>query len=137
MIEYGLSKDQLEQLNRFSPIFRKGHDQFVISCILVVLDIWSNNEDNLMGIDPDSDEVNFTINLPIEVETEIDELSDECDLSRSETINGVVGLVLGYIDESWDDESGLDFDNMTDSEKFDQILRDNRNDGSLWCDLFS
>lgn len=136
MIEYGLSEDQLEQLNRFSHIFGKDHDQFVLNIILVVLDIWGKNEDLWLNIDPDESEAEYSIDVPIDVEFELDDLSDEYDLPMSETINGVIGLVLRYLDNSWGDESGLAFDNMSDSEKLDQITRTNTKDESLWSELF-
>jgi hypothetical protein len=136
MIEYGLSEDQLEQLNRFSHIFGKDHDQFVLNIILVVLDIWGKSEDLWLNIDPDESEAEYSIDLPIDAEFELDDLSDEYDLPMSEAINGVIGLVLRYLDNSWSDESGLESDNMSDSEKLDQITRSNKNDESLWSKLF-
>jgi hypothetical protein len=136
MIDYGLSKGQFKQLNRYSHIFGKDHDQFVLNCILVVLDIWGKSEDFWMRIDPDISETDYSIDLPIDVEFELDDLSGEYDLPMSETINGVIGLVLTYLDESWSDKSGLEFDNMSDSEKLDQITRTNTNDESRWSNLF-
>ena len=136
MIEYGLNKEQSEQLERFSHIFRKDIDQFVLNSILVILDLWKKDRDQWMDIDPDSAEINFTIDLPPEVEAELDDLSDEYDLSISETINGVVGLILDYLNFSWSDESGLESDNMSDDDKVDQITRDNLDSGGIWSELF-
>ena len=136
MIEYGLSEDQLEQLNRYSHIFGMDHDQFVLNIILVVLDIWVKSEDLWLNIDPDESEAEYSIDLPIDAEFELNDLSDEYDLPMSGAINGVVGLVLRYLDDSWGDESGLEFYNMTDSEKLDQITRTNTNDESRWYELF-
>ena len=136
MIEYGLNKEQSEQLERFSHIFRKDIDQFVLNSILVILDLWKKDRDQWMDIDPDSAEINFTIDLPPEVEAELDDLSDEYDLSISETINGVVGLILEYLNFSWSDESGLASDNMSDDDKVYQITRDNLDSGGIWSELF-
>ena len=136
MIEYGLNKEQSEQLERFSHIFRKDIDQFVLNSILVILDLWKKDRDQWMDIDPDSAEINFTIDLPPEVEAELDDLSDEYDLSISETINGVVGLILDYLNFSWSDQSGLESDNMSDDDKVDQITRDNLDSGGIWSELF-
>ena len=136
MIEYGLNKDQSEQLERFSHIFSKDIDQFVLNSILVILDLWKKDRDQWMDIDPDSAEINFTIDLPPEVEAELDDLSDEYDLSISETINGVVGLILEYLNFSWSDESGLESGNMSDDDKVYQITRDNLDSGGIWSELF-
>ena len=136
MIEYGLNKEQSEQLERFSHIFRKDIDQFVLNSILVILDVWKKDRDQWMDIDPDSAEINFTIDLPIEVEAELDDLSDEYDLSISEAINGVVGLILDYLNFSWSDKSGLESDNMSDDDKVDQITRENLDSGGIWSELF-
>lgn len=136
MIEYGLNKKQSEQLERFSHIFRKDIDQFVLNSILVILDVWKKDRDQWLTIDPNSSEINFTIDLPPEVETDLDELSDEYDLSISETINGVVGLILEYLNFSWSDESGLESDNMSDDDKVNQITRENLGCESIWSELF-
>ena len=136
MIEYGLNKEQSEQLERFSHIFRKDIDQFVLNSILVILDLWKKDRDQWMEIDPESAEISFTIDLLPEVEAELDDLSDEYDLSISETINGVVGLILEYLNFSWSDESGLESDNMSDDDKVDQITRDNLDSGGIWSELF-
>jgi len=136
MIEYGLNKEQSEQLERFSHIFSKNIDQFVLNSILVILDLWKKDKGQWMEIDPDSSEINFTIDLPPLVEAELDHLSDEYDLSISETINGVVGLILDYLNFSWSDQSGLESDNMSDDDKVDQITRDNLDSGGIWSELF-
>ena len=131
-----MNKQQSEQLERFSHIFRKDIDQFVLNSILVILDVWKKDRGQWLKIDPNSSETNFTIDLPIDVETELDELSDEYDLSVSETINGVVGLILEYLNFSWSDKSGLESDNMSDDDKVNQITRDNLDSGGIWSELF-
>ena len=136
MIEYGLNKEQSAQLERFSRIFSKNIDQFVLNSILVILDLWKKDTDQWMEIDPNSAEVNFTIDLPPEVEAELDDLSDEYDLSISETINGVVGLILEYLNFNWSDKSGLESDNMSDDDKVNQITRENVGNESIWSELF-
>ena len=136
MIEYGLNKEQSAQLERFSRIFSKNIDQFVLNSILVILDLWKKDRDQWMEIDPESAEISFTIDLLPEVEAELDDLSDEYDLSISETINGVVGLILEYLNFSWSDESGLESGNMSDDDKVYQITRDNLDSGGIWSELF-
>ena len=136
MIEYGLNKEQSAQLERFSRIFSKNIDQFVLNSILVILDVWKKDRDQWLKIDPNSSETNFTIDLPPEVEAELDDLSDEYDLSISETINGVVGLILEYLNSSWSDKSGLESDNMSDDDKVNQITRENVGNESIWSELF-
>ena len=80
MIEYGLNKDQSEQLERFSHIFSKDIDQFVLNSILVILDLWKRDRGQWLKIDPNSSEINFTIDLPIEVEEPLRNQQKELDI---------------------------------------------------------
>ena len=139
MIEYGLSKHQLKELKRFSHIFNKTKDEMVLDCILVVLCRWNDNKEgfnNGRGFDPDISELDFSIDLPNDIEEELYELSDDHDLSIHDCINGIVGLVLVYFDLNWSGEFGLESDDMTDQEKVIELTKENDYDDECWNKYF-
>ena len=139
MIEYGLSKHQLKELKRFSHIFNKTKDEMVLDCILVVLCRWNDNKEgfnNGRGFDPDISELDFSIDLPNDIEEELYELSDDHDLSIQDCINGIVGLVLVYFDLNWSGEYGLKSDDMTDQEKVIELTKENGIDDHCWVKYF-
>lgn len=139
MIEYGLSKYQLEELNKFSNIFNKDKDQFILDCILVVLCRWKDNKKDFnkgRGFDPDISEVDFSINLPTKIEEELYELSDDHDLSPYDCINGIAGMVLYYLDLNWSGHYGLSKDDMTDQEKVIELTKENKTDDPCWGKYF-
>ena len=140
MVEYGLSKHQLKELKRFSHIFNKTKDEMVLDCILVVLCRWNDNKEgfnNGRGFDPDISELDFSIDLPNDIEEELYELSDDHDLSIHDCINGIVGLVLVYFDLNWSGEFGLESDDMTDQEKVIELTKENGEDDHCWVKYFS
>ena len=140
MIEYGLSKYQLKELKRFSDIFNKTNDEMVLDCILVTLCRWNEDKEsfnNGRGFNPDISEVDFSINLPKDIEDELYDLSDDHDLSIHDCINGIIELVLHYLDLNWSGEFGLESDNMTDQEKIKQLTRENLEDDHCWSKYFS
>lgn len=139
MIEYGLSKHQLKELKRFSHIFNKDKDQFILDCILVVLCRWNDDKEefnNGRGFDPDISEVDFSIELPKEVEDDLYELSDDHDLSIYDCINGIIELILHYLDLNWSGEYGLESDDMTDQEKVIELTKENEGEDSCWIKYF-
>ena len=116
MIEYGLSKHQLKELKRFGDIFNKDQDEFVLDCILMILCEWNEDKEQFnsgRGFDPDMSELDFSIDLPIDVENDLYDLSDYHDLSIHDSINGIVGMVLHYLDLNWSDEYGLESRNTS------------------------
>ena len=140
MIEYGLSKHQVRELERFGSIFNKDSNQFILDCILVVLCRWNDNKEgfnNGRGFNPDISEVDFSIDLPSDIEDDLYELSDDHDLSIHDCINGIVGLVLVYIDLNWSGEYGLETDDMTDQEKVIELTKENGEDDPCWVKHFS
>ena len=111
----------------------------VLDCILVVLCIWNDNKEgfnNGRGFDPDISEVDFSIDLPNDIEEELYELSDDRDLSIHDCINGIVGLVLVYFDLNWSGEFGLESDDMTDQEKVIELTKENDYDDECWNKYF-
>jgi len=139
MIEYGLSKHQLKELKRFSHIFNKTKDEMVLDCILVVLCRWNDNKEgfnNGRGFDPDISELDFSIDLPNDIEEELYELSDDHDLSIHDCINGIVDMVLVYLDLNWSGEFGLESDDMTDQEKVIELTKENGEDDPCWIKYF-
>ena len=139
MIEYGLSKHQLKELKRFSHIFNKTKDEMVLDCILVVLCIWNDNKEgfnNGRGFDPDISELDFSIDLPNDIEEELYELSDDHDLSIHDCINGIVDMVLVYLNLNWDGYYGLESDDMTDEEKVIELTKENEEDDPCWVKYF-
>jgi hypothetical protein len=139
MIEYGLSNRQLKELTNFSNIFNKTNDQMVLDCILLILCRWNDDKErfnNGRGFDPDISEVDFSIDSPKYIEDELYELSDDHDLSIYDCINGVVGLVLVYLDLNWSGEFGLESDNMTDEEKVIELTKENEIDDHCWVKYF-
>ena len=139
MIEYGLSKHQLKELKRFGDIFNKDQEKFVLDCILLVLCRWSDNKDrfnNGRGFDPDMLGLDLSIELPDDIENELYELSDQHDLSVHDCINGIVGMVLYYLDLNWSGEYGLESEDMNDQEKLDQLTRENKKDDPCWVEYF-
>ena len=140
MIEYGLSKHQLKELERFSHIFNKENKQFILDCILVVLCRWNDDKErfnNGRGFDPDISEVDFSIDLPKDIEDNLYKLSDDHDLSTYDCINGIVELVLVYLDLNWSGEYGLETDDMTDQEKVIELTKENGEDDPCWVKHFS
>ena len=139
MIEYGLSKHQVRELERFGSIFNKDSNQFILDCILVVLCRWNDNKEgfnNGRGFDPDISELDFSIDLPNDIEDDLYELSDDYDLSIQDCINGIVGLVLVYFDLNWSGEYGLKSDDMTDQEKVIELTKENGIDDHCWVKYF-
>ena len=139
MIEYGLSKHQLKELKRFSHIFNKTKDEMVLDCILVVLCRWNDNKEgfnNGRGFDPDISELDFSIDLPNDIEEELYELSDDHDLSIHDCINGIVDMVLVYLNLNWDGYYGLESDDMTDEEKVIELTKENGEDDPCWIKYF-
>jgi len=140
MIEYGLSKHQLKELKRFSHIFNKTNDEMILDCIRLVLCRWNDNKEdfnNGRGFDPDISEVDFSIDLPSDIEEELYELSDDHELSIHDCINGIVELVLIYLDLNWSGEYGLEKDDMTDKEKVIELTKENGEDNPCWIKYFS
>ena len=129
MIEYGLSKRQLKELTYFSNIFNRTRDRFVLDCILLTL---CEEKDLNRDLNPDISEMDLTIELPKDVKENLYRLSDHHDLTIHDTINGVVELVLEYLDLNWSGEYGLESDDMTDQEKLEELKREN-NDGDNHC----
>ena len=139
MIEYGLSKHQLKELKRFSHIFNKDQEKFILDCILLVLCRWNDDKDrfnNGRGFDPDMLGLDLSIELPDDIENELYELSDQHDLSVHDCINGIVGMVLYYLDLNWSGEYGLESEDMNDQEKLDQLTRENKKDDHCWVKFF-
>ena len=139
MIEYGLSKHQLKELERFGGIFNKDSKQFILDCILVVLCRWNDDKEGFnkgRGFNPDISEVDFTIDLPKDIEDELHELSDDHDLSIYDCINGIVGMVLVYLDLNWSGEFRLESDDMTDQEKVIELTKENGEDDPCWIKYF-
>jgi hypothetical protein len=140
MIEYGLSKHQLNELTKFSHIFNKDQNKFVLDCILTILCEWNEDKEgfnNSRGFDPDISEVDFSIDLPKNIEDGLYELSDDHCLTVYDCINGIVELVLHYLDLNWSGKYGLESDDMTDQEKVIELTRENRKDGDCWIEFFS
>lgn len=136
MIEYGLSKDQLKELKRFSDIVNKTNDEMILNCILVTLCRWNDNRDgfnNGRGFYPDISEVDFSIDLPKDIEDELYDLSDDHDLSIHDCINGIIELVLHYLDLNWSGEFGLESEDMTDEEKVIELTKENGKDDDDDC----
>ena len=129
MIEYGLSKRQLKKLTYFSNIFNRTRDRFVLDCILLTL---CEEKDLNRDLNPDISEMDLTIELPKDVKEDLYRLSDHHDLTIHDTINGVVELVLEYLDLNWSGEYGLESDDMTDEEKLEELKKEN-NDGDNHC----
>jgi len=129
MIEYGLSKRQLKELTYFSNIFNRTRDRFVLDCILLTL---CEEKDLNRDLNPDISEMDLTIELPKDVKENLYRLSDHHDLTIHDTINGVVELVLEYLDLNWSGEYGLESDDMTDEEKLEELKKEN-NDGDNHC----
>ena len=139
MIEYGLSKHQLEELNRFGHIFNKDNNKFILDCILLILCRWNDDKEgfnNGRGFNPDISEVDFSIDLPGDIEYELYELSEDHDLSIYDCINGIVGTVLVYLDLNWSGEFGLESDDMTDQEKVIELTKENGEDDPCWIKYF-
>jgi len=139
MIEYGLSKHQLKEFKRFGDIFNKDQDEFVLDCILMILCEWNEDKEQFnsgRGFDPDMSELDFSINLPIAVENDLYNLSDYHDLSVHDCINGIVGMVLLYLDLNWSGEYGLESEGMNDPEKLEQLTRENKKDDRCWVKFF-
>ena len=135
MIEYGLSKQHLKELKRFGHIFNKNQDKFVLDCILVILCEWNEDRDVLVRMRNDISEIDFSIDLPKDVEDDLYEYTEMYDLTIHDMINGIVGVVLNYLDLNWSGEYGLDHDDMTDQEKVSQLTRENTVD-NCWIKLF-
>ena len=129
MIEYGLSKRQLKKLTYFSNIFNRTRDRFVLDCILLTL---CEEKDLNRDLNPDISEMDLTIELPKDVKEDLYRLSDHHDLTIHGTINGVVELVLEYLDLNWSGEYGLESEDMTDQEKLEELKKEN-NDGDNHC----
>jgi hypothetical protein len=129
MIEYGLSKRQLKELTYFSNIFNRTRDRFVLDCILLTL---CEEKDLNRDLNPDISEMDLTIELPKDVKENLYRLSDHHDLTIHDTINGVVELVLEYLDLNWSGEYGLESEDMTDQEKLEELKKEN-NDGDNHC----
>ena len=137
MIEYGLSKHQVRELERFGSIFNKDSNQFILDCILVVLCRWNDNKEgfnNGRGFNPDISEVDFSIDLPSDIEDELYELSDDHELSIHDCINGILDMVLVYLNLNWDGYYGLESDDMTDEEKVIELTKEN--DDDCWNKFF-
>ena len=139
MIKYGLSKHQLKESKRFGDIFNKDQDEFVLDCILTILCEWNEDKEQFnsgRGFDPDMSELDFSIDLPIDAENDLYELSDYHDLSIHDCINGIVGMVLLYLDLNWSGEYGLESEDMNDPEKLEQLTRENKKDDYCWVKFF-
>jgi len=139
MIKYGLSKHQLKESKRFGDIFNKDQDEFVLGCILTILCEWNEDKEQFnsgRGFDPDMSELDFSIDLPIDAENDLYELSDYHDLSIHDCINGIVGMVLLYLDLNWSGEYGLESEDMNDPEKLEQLTRENKKDDYCWVKFF-
>ena len=89
-----------------------------------------------LQFDPDISELDFSIDLPNDIEEELYELSDDRDLSIHDCINGIVGLVLVYFDLNWSGEFGLESDDMTDQEKVIELTKENDYDDECWNKYF-
>jgi hypothetical protein len=140
MNNYGLSRRQLESLQKFSNIFTRNNKDMVLDCILLILCIWDEDKDQLIngrGLDFDISEIDFSIELPDNVEDELYELSDYYDLSIHDCINGIVGLVLGYLELNWSGEFDLESDNMTDQDKMIELTKENGMDDPCWIKYFT
>jgi hypothetical protein len=142
MIEYGLSKHQLNELTKFSHIFNKDQNEFVLDCILTILCEWNedkdkNRFDNGKHFSTDLTEVEFKIELPDDIEDELYELSDVYNLAIYDLISGIVGMILHYLDLNWSGEYGLKSDNMTSQEKVIELTSENEKDGDCWIEFFS
>ena len=127
MIEYGLSNPQLNELERFSRIFNKDKNQFVLDCILLILCEWNEDRDNFIRIELDIDEIDLYIELTEEIEDELYDLSDYHDLSIRDCVSGIVGSILHYLDLNWNGTYGSESDEMTDKEKLIELIRENSN----------
>ena len=141
MINYGLSKQQFTLLKQFSDIFNKDSEDMILDCILLILCIWNEDKNQLIngrGLNPSVSEIDMVIELPNDVEDELYELSDDHDLSVHDCINGIIGLVLEYLEESWDDESFLEMDNVTDQDKMKELKRvNNIEEEHCWNKFFT
>ena len=139
MIEYGLSKHQVRELERFGSIFNKDSNQFTLDCILLILCRWNDNKEgfnNGRGFNPDISEVDFSIDLPSDIEDELYELSDDHELSIHDCINGILDMVLVYLNLNWDGYYGLESDDMTDEEKVIELTKENEEEDPCWIKYF-
>jgi hypothetical protein len=134
MTEYGLNKQQLKELKRFSGIFNMDKDQLVLNCILVILCSWNEDKDLRINISPDISEIDCLIDLPKDIEDELYEFSDEYDLTIHDTINGILSFIFKYLNLNWSGEYGLESDDMTDQEKVIELT--NENDDDCWNKFF-
>jgi hypothetical protein len=80
--------------------------------------------------------MDLTIELPKDVKENLYRLSDHHDLTIHGTINGVVELVLEYLDLNWSGEYGLESDDMTDEEKVIELTKENEVDDHCWVKYF-
>jgi len=147
MIDYGLTNAQLDGINKYQKIYNKTFDQFVLSCIGLVVRFFHDNyreRDDIYVRDPDmvTDKV-FTIQLPSDLE---DGFCEYCDYygfnyRYKHAVNGMIGSVLEYLEDNWsgefDDEKdsptfGISTKNMNDKQKKDLLHKTNGMD-----DLFN
>ena len=140
MIEYGLSKYQLKELKRFSDIFNKTNDEMILDCILTILCEWNKDKEiykNGRGFNPDITEVDFSIDLPKNIEDDLYELSDDHDLSIYDCINGIIEFILHYLDLNWSDKTDFELAEMTDQEKVIELTKENgKDEDDCWVKYF-
>jgi len=141
MIEYGLSKHQLNELDKFSRIFNKDQEKFVLDCILTILCEWNedkdkNRFDNGKLFNTYLTELEFQIELPDDIENELYELSDIYNLAIYDLVSGIVVMVLHYLDLNWSGKYGLESDDMTNQEKVIELTKENKKDDYCWVKFF-
>jgi len=139
IIEYGLSSYQLKELRRFSKIFNKTHEQFITSCLGVVVKMYHSNHDESTHREPYPDgnlqDTTYSVEIPKGLLVDFEEYCDDWIYDLPECVNGIVGMVLDYLECNWngqfdnDDEHsptfGVSTENMNDNEKKDLLFKTN------------
>ena len=137
MITYPLSIQLEIQLYKFRTIFNQSQDQFVIACVGLFLDMWNDSSDDwspVMNIEPEYEDVTpeHTIVMPKLMEFEFGLFCCVEEFSQMDGINGMIGVVLDYLDRSWDGYDSKtsitynqDVANMTDQEKRELMFTTN------------
>jgi len=139
MIEYELTNLQLNQVNRFKTIFNKTHNQFVLSCIGLVVMMWEKygrDIERYRGIEPEfnTENVPYAIEIPSDLQEVFYNYCDEWIYDYDECVNGIIEFVLVYLDGVWSGEIedgkesltyGVDITDMTDIEKKELFYKTN------------
>lgn len=139
MIEFYMSNDHYDDMIKFSGIFKKSVNDFILDSIGLHLCEWGKNNTAFgkgSSITPHTSDIDIRVELPNDIEVKLQELSNYYNLSVFEVIQGLVENTVHYLNLNWTGHYGNEVLSLSDDEKVEELTKENDYQDDCWNDYF-